>query len=121
MQIVTYFAAFVFVLALIGVGAWVLRTFMLRNGSQSMRFFAPKEKRLGVVEATSVDNRRKLILVRRDETEHLIMTGGPVDVLIETNISPDSALGGALSVEPASETRSAIIARGEDRLEEDDA
>jgi hypothetical protein len=29
-----------------------------------------------------------LVLVRRDNVEHLIMTGGPVDVVIETGIPP---------------------------------
>jgi flagellar protein FliO/FliZ len=58
-------------------------------------FFGPKpEKRLGVVEQTSVDNRRKLLLIRRDGVEHLILTGGPVDVVIETGIGalPQRAL-----------------------------
>ncbi len=51
-----------------------------------MNFFGSKEKRVGVVQSTSVDGRRKLVLIRRDNVEHLIMTGGPVDVLIENNI-----------------------------------
>lgn len=44
------------------------------------------EARLGVIEQASVDARRKLVLIRRDGVEHLIMTGGPVDVVIETGI-----------------------------------
>ena len=40
-----------------------------------------------VSEQASVDSRRKLLLIRRDDVEHLIMTGGPVDVVIETNIA----------------------------------
>jgi len=46
------------------------------------------EPRLGVIEQASVDARRRLVLIRRDGIEHLIMTGGPVDVLIETGIQP---------------------------------
>ena len=34
----------------------------------------------------SVDGRRRLVLVRRDNVEHLIMIGGPVDVVVETGI-----------------------------------
>ena len=45
---------------------------------------------MSVVEQASVDNRRKLVLVRRDGVEHLIMTGGPVDVVIETGIGASS-------------------------------
>lgn len=62
-------------------------------------FLQPKpDKRLSVIEQTSVDSRRKLILVRRDGVEHLIMTGGPVDVVIETGIgapAPSVAATGA--------------------------
>jgi len=49
--------------------------------------FKPRpEPRLGVVEQASVDSRRRLLLIRRDDVEHLIMTGGPVDVVIENGI-----------------------------------
>ena len=40
-----------------------------------------------VSEQATLDSRRKLVLVRRDDVEHLIMTGGPVDVVIETGIA----------------------------------
>jgi hypothetical protein len=50
--------------------------------------FKPRpEPRLGVVEQASVDGRRRLVLIRRDDVEHLIMTGGPVDVVIENGIN----------------------------------
>lgn len=50
--------------------------------------FGPKpEKRIDVVEQSNLDGRRRLVLIRRDDVEHLIMTGGPVDVVIETNIA----------------------------------
>ncbi|MCH9765308.1 MAG: flagellar biosynthetic protein FliO [Alphaproteobacteria bacterium] len=45
-----------------------------------------RDRRLDVIEQSNVDGRRKLLLVRRDDVEHLIMTGGPVDVVIETGI-----------------------------------
>jgi flagellar protein FliO/FliZ len=46
--------------------------------------------RLDVIENTNVDGKRRLLLVRRDDVEHLIMTGGPVDVVIETGIMPET-------------------------------
>lgn len=49
------------------------------------------EPRLGVSEHIMVDSRRKLLLIRRDNVEHLVMTGGPVDLLIETDILPPEA------------------------------
>jgi flagellar protein FliO/FliZ len=59
----------------------------LNGGSGPGSFFGPKpEKRLDVVEQWSLDARRRLVLIRRDDVEHLIMTGGPVDVVIETGI-----------------------------------
>src|SRR5438876_375341 len=73
-----------------GGGLWGYRAYMTGDTSFNLGgWFAPKpEPRLGVTEQASVDSRRKLVLVRRDNVEHLIMTGGPVDVVIETGISP---------------------------------
>ena len=42
--------------------------------------------RLAVMDATPVDSRRRLVLVRRDDVEHLILIGGPTDVVVEHNI-----------------------------------
>ncbi len=63
-----------------------------RSGtSPSEVLFKPKPvPRLGVVEFASMDGKRKLVLIRRDDVEHLIMTGGPVDVVIESGIGQAS-------------------------------
>lgn len=45
--------------------------------------------RLAVVDAAIVDHQRKLVLVRRDDVEHLILIGGPTDVVVESNILGD--------------------------------
>jgi len=37
------------------------------------------------------DGRRRLLLIRRDDVEHLVMTGGPIDVVIETGIGGEDA------------------------------
>jgi flagellar protein FliO/FliZ len=69
------------------VGAvWIVRGYL--NGTPPrISFFGPRaEPRLAVVDHANVDGRRRLVLVRRDNIEHLIMTGGPVDVVIETGI-----------------------------------
>ena len=39
-----------------------------------------------MIDAAAVDGRRRLILIRRDNVEHLLMIGGPSDVVIEPNI-----------------------------------
>ena len=45
-----------------------------------------RQPRLGVVDAFDLDRQRQLVLVRRDNVEHLIMIGGPNDVLVESSI-----------------------------------
>jgi hypothetical protein len=42
--------------------------------------------RLAVIDAAAVDGRRRLVLVRRDNVEHLLMIGGPSDIVVEPNI-----------------------------------
>jgi flagellar protein FliO/FliZ len=84
MQAVTFFFAFVAVLALIGVAAWLVRRFATnRLGANTNRGRMP---RLAVIDAAAVDGRRRLVLVRRDNIEHLIMIGGPTDIVVESTI-----------------------------------
>lgn len=45
------------------------------------------EPRIEVVEQTAMDGKRRLVLIRRDDVEHLLLTGGPVDVVVETGIA----------------------------------
>ena len=60
-----------------------------RTVRRPRRYFSSHEweRRLEIVEHASLDGRRKLVLIRRDDVEHLLMTGGPVDVVVETGIS----------------------------------
>ena len=84
MQALTFFFAFVAVLALIGVAAWLVRRFAgNRLGANTNRGRMP---RLAVIDAAAVDGRRRLVLVRRDNVEHLLMIGGPTDIVVEPNI-----------------------------------
>lgn len=78
------FAALLIVLVLIGAAAWLVRKFSSGNvGAGANRGRMP---RLAVIDAAAVDGRRRLVLVRRDNVEHLIMIGGPTDVVVEPNI-----------------------------------
>jgi flagellar protein FliO/FliZ len=43
-------------------------------------------RRVGVIESVQLDGKRSIILVRRDDTEHLVLVGGRTDVVIEPNI-----------------------------------
>ena len=72
------------VLALIGFLAWLVRAFRSkRTGAASRR---ARQPRLAVIDAAVVDGRRRLVIIRRDNVEHLLMTGGPPDIVVEPNI-----------------------------------
>ena len=45
-----------------------------------------RQQRLGAVDVFNLDQSRQLVLVRRDNVEHLVLIGGPNDVLIESQI-----------------------------------
>jgi flagellar biogenesis protein FliO len=93
---VKFFIAFAVVFALIGLTAWLIRRF--GSGALSGSGARGRAPRLAVIEAGAVDGRRKLVLIRRDNTEHLIMIGGPTDIVVEANIvRGQSAREGATS------------------------
>ena len=79
-----FFIAFLVVLALIGLTAWLVRRFGAnRLGGAGAR---GRQPRLAVIDAATVDGRRRLVLIRRDNIEHLLMIGGPTDLVVEPNI-----------------------------------
>ena len=80
---VRFFLAFLIVLGLIGAAAWAVRRFGSARLGGAVR---GRQPRLAVIEYASVDARRRLLLVRRDNIEHLVMIGGPSDVVVESNI-----------------------------------
>lgn len=47
--------------------------------------------RLSVVETIAVDQKRKLVLIQKDGTEHLVLVGGPTDLVIETSNASHNA------------------------------
>ncbi|HUU67830.1 MAG TPA: hypothetical protein VMW57_11220 [Methyloceanibacter sp.] len=99
-------AAFLFAVAVVALLVWAFKTFFLGKSS-SANFLRPREKRLGVVETATVDAKRKLLLVRHDDVEHLLIVGGPVDLVIETGIKGRPHLGAPLD--------DVIIAKAETR------
>ncbi|HEY1545055.1 MAG TPA: flagellar biosynthesis protein FliO [Xanthobacteraceae bacterium] len=60
-----------------------------------------RQPRLAVIDAAAVDGRRRLLLIRRDNVEHLIMIGGPSDVVIEPNIVRAAAAAPVREAPPA--------------------
>ncbi|MGC2217575.1 MAG: flagellar biosynthetic protein FliO, partial [Pseudolabrys sp.] len=78
-----FFIAFLIVLALIGLTAWLVRRFGSSRLGTATR---GRQPRLAVIDAATVDGRRRLVLIRRDNIEHLLMIGGPTDLVVEPNI-----------------------------------
>jgi flagellar protein FliO/FliZ len=75
----------VLVLALIGLTAWLIRQFGSARASNPGGA-RNRQPRLAVLDSAIVDARRRLVLIRRDNVEHLILIGGPTDVVVEENI-----------------------------------
>lgn len=82
-----YLAAGAGVLLFLVIALWIFRGFMTSGGAL---MFKGRNKRLGVVDQAPVDGRRRLVLIRRDQVEHLVMTGGPIDIVIETGIGANA-------------------------------
>lgn len=75
-----FLGALVLIVGLIGGAAWAAKRFGL----------APKvtggNGRIGIVAVQSLDARRKLVLVRRDDHEHLLVLGPTSETVVETGI-----------------------------------
>src|SRR5580704_4945511 len=91
------------VIALVAIVFWVARR-MSRGLNFSDGAQRGKRSRLGVIDAFDIDRQRRLILLRRDNVEHLVMIGGPNDLLIEPTIRrgvAQAARGQAATAQPA--------------------
>ncbi len=78
--------ALVFVLGLIGVLAIVAKRAGL--SPRATRPTPGAKKRLSIVEVMAVDAKRRLVLIRRDDREHLVLLGVDRDLVIESDAAP---------------------------------
>src|SRR5688572_23928126 len=81
-SVLTAVFALAMVLVMIVAGVWLLKLFFRASGNIGRG----RNRRLMLVDTMNVDQKRQLLIVRRDNVEHLILTGGPQDVVVETNI-----------------------------------
>lgn len=83
-HIISFIALFVLFLAAVFVVFAVIKRMSSGTYVTKKHDSAP---RLTVTDAAAVDSQRRLVLVRRDDVEHLILIGGPSDIVIEANIT----------------------------------
>lgn len=83
MEILTAYWSYI-VGAVIVLIVLVLLFMVLRSIGGRVR--GGKGARLGISEYHEIDKDRRLVLVRRDDYEHLVLIGGAQDVVIETGI-----------------------------------
>ncbi|KRE00214.1 hypothetical protein ASE63_09015 [Bosea sp. Root381] len=78
------FGVILILLVLLGLFARQIKDGRLRIRGQGGG--RARQPRLGVVDIHDLDRQRQLVLIRRDNVEHLVMIGGASDVVVETNI-----------------------------------
>ena len=91
----TAVVALAFVVGLIAMIGWAVRRFGLIPGASAV---IRGGRRIKIVEVTPIDVRRKLVLIRRDETEHLVLLGAQRDLVVERGIETGATQNGTPAV-----------------------
>ena len=81
MQVLRFIAAFAFVISLM----WILSFVMKRLGYGKMPL-KRADRRLEVLEYLPLDNKNRMVLVRRDDREHLLVVSADHAVTVEQGI-----------------------------------
>lgn len=77
--------ALIFVLGLLGILIVALRRLGFGSPTPTL---GNRNKRVRVIEVTTLDARRKLVLVRHDEREHLLLLGANGETVVESRDGP---------------------------------
>ncbi len=72
------------VLGLLAALTWALKKYGAKLGLPMA--IKQGKTRIQMVDVTPLDARHRLVLIRRDKVEHLILLGGTQPVVVETNI-----------------------------------
>lgn len=87
-SVLTSVFALIFVISLIFIVSILLRKYgagrIFVEGNE-------KNKRLSVKDTLIIDSRRKLVLISRDNTEHLILLSPDKEMIVESNITRDAS------------------------------
>jgi flagellar protein FliO/FliZ len=81
-DIFRYFGALLLVLALVGLAGLAAKRFGVPGVTRASR-----DKRLSIVESLMVGPRQRLLIIRRDNVEHLILSGTDGASVIESGIT----------------------------------
>ncbi|MAN78081.1 flagellar biosynthetic protein FliO [Pelagibacterium flavum] len=76
----TMIVALAIVIVLIVLAVWLIKLV----GDASASVGRGRNRRLMVIDSIAIDNKRQAVIVRRDQTEHLIVIGGPNDLVVES-------------------------------------
>lgn len=80
-ELLKFAAALLFVLGLMGGLALIMRKF-----GSNHPFTVPHKRRLKVLEVLTLDPKRKAVLLKRDDKEHLVILGANSELLVESDI-----------------------------------
>ncbi len=82
-MLVKVLASFGVILILIFFLTWIMKKLNLVSARIARQ---GEDPRLSIKEVIAVDHKRRLLLVRRDDVEHLLMIGGEADLVVEQGI-----------------------------------
>lgn len=86
--LVWWVISLLFVIALILLFAVILKKFFMPGAPRRTRFRKGGQRRLEVLESLPLDHKTRLMLIRRDNVNHLLLVGGTEERVIESNITP---------------------------------
>lgn len=92
-SMIKFIAAFVFVIGAMFAFGWIVK----RSGLGGPVIKMGAKRRLKLVETIAVDHRRRLVLVRRDDREHLLLLGPDHASVVENNILAPADVAAPLS------------------------
>ena len=95
---IKFVLALVFVLGLIGGFAILAKRAGLGNRGPIVR---GKSNRLSIIESMSLDPKRRVVLIRRDDAEHLVLLGVQNEQIIETGLAVTGALEEVTPTKPS--------------------
>ena len=100
-QAIAVILALAVVLLLFGLFIFILKRLMGASAPQNRA----RQPRIAVMDSAQVDARRRLVLIRRDNIEHLLLIGGPSDVVVEQQIVRNAPLAQQITPSrPAAQT-----------------